>query len=107
MSETGINISAVRPRGTSTAIHLYVPGYQPGKKARRPPEVSMCNGTTSVNEVDLVPLADALRWADPHEACEHCDAHQPDWHWCHVCLGHAAAASGLSTVVIRAIVEAS
>jgi hypothetical protein len=103
---TTLAISAVRPSGNSAAIHLYVPGYQPGKKPRRPAEVPMCNGTCSVRPEDLVPLAEALSWTDPHGPCDHCSARRADWHWCHVCLGHAVAAAGLSSLVVRAIVEA-
>jgi hypothetical protein len=103
---TAPKLFAVRPTGIGTVIHIYSPGYQPGKKPRRPAEVPMCNGTCSVNERDLVPLADALHWADPHEACEHCDAHRPDWHWCRGCLGHALDASGLANATARAIASA-
>lgn len=96
-----IEIFAVRPTGLSAVIHLFSPGYQPGKKARRPPDVGMCNGTGAVRQRDLVPLAEALQWAEPHQPCEHCDAHRPDWHWCHVCLGHGIAAAGLAETAIR------
>lgn len=98
-----IEIFAVRPTGLSAVIHLYSPGYQPGAKPRHPAEVPLCNGTSSVRDRDLTPLGDALRWAEPHEPCEHCDAHRPDWRWCHVCLGHGIAAAGLSIETVAAI----
>ncbi|MFB9687680.1 hypothetical protein [Amycolatopsis plumensis] len=95
-------ILAVRPWGNGTTIHLFSPGYQPGKKKRHPAETVLCNGSGSIRNRRLVPLADALGWTKTtHQHDDGCD-HAP-WRWCRPCLGHAAHVAGLAEVIAAVI----
>lgn len=96
-------IFAVRPSGTQTKIHLYIEGFQTGRRPRRPPDVGLCNGTGSVLRNERVPLGDALEWTKPHGPCDHCHSPRPDWQWCHVCLGRAIGVAGLADELVKMI----
>ena len=106
-------VYAVTPRlnGGGLVLHLYVPGYQPGAKSRRPAEAAMCNAPVwktlswgpQKDQVIRrhVPLAEALAWAsspppDPFDP-------RPAWRWCPVCVGRLVELYGDLGAVLHAL----
>ncbi len=96
------DILAVRPPGTSTVIHLELPGYQPSQRRRGVTDAVLCNAFVK-RDRSRVPLPDALAWTQPPAPNE---PHE-QWRWCRNCLGHAVAIHGLADQILKQIVEAS
>lgn len=94
-------ILAVRPPGTSTVIHLELPGYRPSHRTRGVVDTVLCNAFVKRDHTQVA-LADALAWTTPPAA------HEPheQWRWCRGCLGHAVAIHGLGDRILKLIVEA-
>lgn len=101
-------IFAVRPTPLGTTAHLYVPGYQPGKKARSSGDRSPLCGSQSLSVVrgDVVLLAEALQsWPNPDRVTE---LRGPvAWEWCKACIGHAVALAGQQRSVLHQVVTAT
>ncbi len=102
------DIFAVRPGPLGATAHLYVPGYQPGRKRRRPGNRSPLCGSqnATVNPADAVPLGQALQnWRNPDQSTE---LRQPmEWEWCKACIGHAVALAGLQRSVLVQVAAAT
>lgn len=88
--------------------HLYLPGYQPGKKARSSGvHHPLCGSQNAPIDIDqVVPLALALQnWSNPDKATE---LRGPmAWEWCRSCVGHAAAVAGLQRSVLHQVTAAT
>jgi len=95
-------IFAVRPPGTSTVIHLEIPGYKPSSARTRSTEAVLCNAFVR-RDRNRVLLADALAWTAPPAPSE---PHE-QWRWCRPCLGHAVDAAGLAEATVRAVAAAT
>lgn len=93
------DILAVRPPGTSTVIHLELPGYQPAAarsgKTRLKTEAVLCNAFVKADR-SRVPLTEATGWTAPPGPGE---PHE-QWRWCRHCLGHLVELAGLETLVL-------
>lgn len=95
-------IFAVRPPGTSTVIHLEIPGYKPSPSRTRSTEAVLCNAFVKRHR-NRVPLAVALAWTNPPGP----DEPHEQWRWCRPCLGHAVDAAGLAEATVRAVAAAA
>lgn len=94
-------ILAVHPNG-GELIHLYSPGYVPGRKPRSAETASgMCGAWISSVTGRTAPLAEARDWPKKHS----CGAWTPNWRWCRACLGHAAVLVGLAAALVDDILD--
>lgn len=96
-------IFAVPPSPLGATAHLYMPGYQPGKK-RRPAadRAPMCGSSYSVNPNQVTLLAAALQdWPNPDGGA---DLRGPfAWSWCKPCIGHVVTVYGMQLEVMTAV----
>lgn len=90
------SIRAIRPTASGSAIHLQLPGYQPGKKPRPQSTRSMCGAFTHRAQPDAS-LSEAVTWR----------RNPPDspLTWCRPCIGHAASHAGLTSLILATLAE--
>jgi hypothetical protein len=86
-----LKFEAIAPAWLGSKIHIFLEGYQPGKKTRTLSFQPMCGQFTS-SRARRVPLAQALQW--PDRVFDEDDPRKTRT-WCAACVGHAAGAAGL------------
>jgi hypothetical protein len=87
---------AFYPTAQASQIHLHLPGYQPGKKARSMGNAPLCGGFVHMPaDTDTSPLAEALSWPQKERRGS------PAMTWCPKCIGHLTVIMGAEDIMVR------